>query len=181
MATTDVSRRYAEALADVTASMSSEERTNVRNQLRAVKQAVAESFDLANLLHNPSISSEDRLRVLSTVADHLGLGDITSRFVRLLAERGRMGHFDEIVAAYEKLDDERSGLLRARVTSATELGPEAVERLTHALRKRTGHDLEVEVEVDPSLIGGLRCQVGTLVFDGSLRSELDRLRDRLQA
>lgn len=181
MAGTDVPKRYAEALADVAQSLSSEERTRVREELRGFRQATHESFDLANLLRNPSVSSGDRLEALGAVLTKLGLSDTTSRFLRLLTDRGRMPVFDDIVEAYERIDDARSGVVRARITSATELSTEELGRVTKALQDRTGLALDVEVEVDPELIGGLRAQVGSMVFDGSVRSELERLRERLQS
>lgn len=180
MAGTDVPKRYAEALADVTANVGSEERTRVREELRGFRQAVHESFDLANLLHNPSVSSGDRLEVLGAVLSKLGVSETTSRFLRLLTDRGRMTLFDDIVDAYERIDDARSGVVRARITSAAELSPEELGRVTKALEDRTGRRLDVAVDVDPRLIGGLRAQVGSMVFDGSVRSELERLRERLQ-
>jgi len=179
MASTNISRRYAEALAD--ALSSAEERTTVRKELATFRKAVRESFDLENLLHNPSVPSNDRLRVLGSVLERMGSSAPTSRFLRLLAERGRMGLFEEIVEAFDRIDDERSGVVRAHITSASELSADTLERLTAALRQRTGRNLEVSADVDPQLIGGFRARVGTLVFDGSIRSELDRLRERLQS
>lgn len=181
MAGTDVSRRYAEALADVAETMSDEERTKVRQELKGFREAVHESFDLSNLLHNPSVPAGARMEVLGAVLAKMNLSESTSRFLRVLAERGRMGLLDEVVDAYEKLDDERSGVVRARITSASELSAESLKALTEALEARTGRRLDVEVSVDPELIGGLRAQVGSMVFDGSVRSELERLRERLQA
>lgn len=180
MAGNDVSKRYAEALAEVTASFDTAERTRVREELRGFRSAVHESFDLANLLHNPSVASGDRLEVLTAVLTKLGVSDTTSRFLRLLTERGRMPLLDGIVEAYERIDDARAGIVRARITSASELAPETLQRVTAALEARTGRKLDVQVDVDPELIGGLRAQVGSLVFDASVRSELHRLRERLQ-
>jgi F-type H+-transporting ATPase subunit delta len=176
----DVPKRYAEALAEVTAGFGAEDRTRVRDELRGFRSAVHESFDLANLLHNPSVTSGDRLQVLSAVLEKLGVSETTSRFLRLLTERGRMGLLDGIVEAYERIDDARSGIVRAQITSATELSSATLQRVTAALEARTGRKLDVRVDVDPELIGGLRAQVGSLVFDGSVRSELNRLRERLQ-
>jgi F-type H+-transporting ATPase subunit delta len=180
MAGTNVARRYAEALADVVGSASPEERTTVRSELRSFLEAVEKSFDLSNMLHNPSVTSGDRHRVLAAVLEKMGVSTPTSRFLRVVAERGRIDRLRDIIEAYEQIDDERAGIVRAHVTTATPLDDATLRRLEAALEKRTGRRLQMTVDVDPELIAGVRARVGSMVFDTSLQSELSRLRDQLQ-
>ncbi|TFG91464.1 MAG: ATP synthase F1 subunit delta, partial [Myxococcales bacterium] len=91
----------------------------------------------------------------------------------------RVVELDAIRTAYGALADEAAGRMRARVVSASPLSDAQRERLRRALAERTGSQLELDIEVDASLLGGAVATVGGLVFDGSLRTQLDQLRSTL--
>jgi F-type H+-transporting ATPase subunit delta len=101
-------------------------------------------------------------------------------FLVLLFEKGRFGFLGHINDFYQKLADELKGIARATVTSAGELSADAVERLRAVLSKRTGKDIVLEVKQDPGLIGGLITQIGDLVLDGSIRTQLLNMRESLK-
>jgi F-type H+-transporting ATPase subunit delta len=177
--TSTVGRRYAEALADLTKPLSEDDRVRVRGDLEALRDAVRGSSDLDHVFANPSMGGEQRKAVLDAVLEALEAHDLTRRFVSLLSERSRLPELDAIVASYCAIDDERMGRREGRVVSAVELPGEAVQQIRRALEERIGGSIELTVTVDPSLIGGVRAEVGSMVFDGSIRAELDRLRERL--
>ncbi len=181
MANNEVSQRYAEALIDTLESANADAVVEIRDELDAFVAAVNESSDLANVLHNPSVEAAERASVLKAVLERMQVQDVTSRFLRVLLDNGRMLEVDDIVEAFGQLADERAGSRRARISTARELSADELGRVRQALEKRTGLRLEVDVRVDPDLIGGVRAQVGSMVFDGTIRTELDRLRERLEA
>jgi F-type H+-transporting ATPase subunit delta len=171
-------RRYAEALLEATPR---DDLARARDDLARFAATVDATFDLRNVLLNPAFGEDERARVLDRVMDHLALGEVTRRFLRLVLERDRMLEVAAIAESFRKLADDRAGRIRAEVRSAGELTPTAAEQLRAALERRTGKKVDLAVTVDPELIGGLRAQVGSLVFDGTLRAELQRLRATLTA
>jgi F-type H+-transporting ATPase subunit delta len=172
-------RRYAEALLEACTRAGQTELGSIRDELGRFAAALDSVFDLENVLLNPIFGEDERKRALALVMDRLGLSEITRRFIALVEERDRMTELPAIASAFRKLADEREGRVRAQVRSAAELTPAAAEQLRRALERRTGKRVELEVTVDPALIGGIRTQVGSLVFDGTLRAELERLRATL--
>ena len=101
-------------------------------------------------------------------------------FLILLFEKGRFGFLGHINDFYQKLADELKGVARATVTSATALSADAVERIRAALSKRTGKDIILDVKQDPRLIGGVITQIGDLVLDGSIGTQLRNMRESLK-
>jgi F-type H+-transporting ATPase subunit delta len=100
-------------------------------------------------------------------------------FLGLVAERGRVDHLDEIVAAYRALADEDLGQARAEVRTAVALTEEAKRQLAARLERAVGKRILLEERVDPTLLGGFVARVGSLILDGSLDGQLRRLRERL--
>ena len=173
-------RRYAEAFVQTAADAGEDKMQSVREELKAFAAAVDDVFDLSNLLMNPAVTSDERVKALDKVMGEIQLSELTQRFLRLLAEKDRINEIREVAEVYDELADARTGRVQAHVASAIELNEATVGELRRALEKRTGKKIEMNVEVDPSLIGGVRAQVGSFVFDGTIRSELDRLRTQLE-
>ena len=96
-----------------------------------------------------------------------------------MLRRGRIQELPRLAAEFRRLDDERQGVARATVTSALPLEPGRGPRAHGAARRVHGRRVELDVKVDPSLLGGLVVRVGDLLIDGSVRSRLERLRNRL--
>jgi len=110
----------------------------------------------------------------------LGASELTQRFLALVAERDRLAEVGGIARAVRQMADERAGRVRAKVESATALAADAQSNLKRALEKRTGKKVDLDVVVDPELLGGLRATIGSTVFDGTLRSQLARLSESLE-
>lgn len=175
------SRRYAEALLEACTKEQVQDLPPVRDELSRFAAMTEESFDLQNVLSNPVIGQDERSAVLDRVMEHMKLSELVRRFLRLVVEKDRMAEITHIAEAFRRLADARAGKVRAYVESAADLSPTASEQLRRALEKRTGKKVEMEITVDPSLIGGLRARVGSLVFDGTIKAELQRLQGRLRA
>ena len=148
--------------------------------LEAVRAALAASPELHEVLHNPALE-EQRGAVLAAVLRKLGTAEHAARLVQLLAERHRIDILADVVLETQAIADERVGRLRARVVSAMPLREPALTRLTRALEKRFGLPVLVDLHVDPSLLGGLVCQVGDLTLDNSVKRQLESLKERLLA
>ena len=173
------SKRYAEAFVESVVGQDKKALHKVVEEVGSVAGAVEMSRDLEQLLENPAFSGAERNQVLDAVLEHLGVSERTRRFVELLAQKSRLGELSAIAEHLEYLAEERAGRTTAIVESATELTASTLDHLRKALEKRTGKSVEMEVRIDPDLIGGMRARVGTFVLDGTIRSELDRLKARL--
>jgi len=105
---------------------------------------------------------------------------MVANLLMLLLERGRLSVLPQIAESYGTLADELSGVIRPMVTSGLKLEPAQVEQISAALAKATGKKVELKVEVDSALIGGVVAKIGDKVFDGSVRTQLARIQDTLQ-
>ncbi len=170
-------RRYARALFALAREEGRIE--EVRRELDALGALLDTHAELAHAILRPLFPSVERRRVLRAVCERLGSSDTVRRFCSFLVDRRRVVELDAIRTAYGALADEAAGRMRARVVSASPLSDAQRERLRRALAERTGSQLELEIEVDASLLGGVVATVGGLVFDGSLRTQLDQLRSTL--
>ena len=170
-------RRYARALFSLAREDGSIEA--VRGELAQIDAVLEEAPALHDALFRPLHPVKERRAVFQGVAERLNLSRTVRNFVLFLIDQRRLVDFDAIRAEFDRLADEAAGWLQADVVSASPLRPDQRERLRAALAARAGREVELEVRVDPSLIGGAIARVGGLVFDGSLRTQLAQLRDNL--
>jgi F-type H+-transporting ATPase subunit delta len=177
VAGTAAARRYANALFQLAEEVSRVDA--IRAELGRLAALLAESRELADVLLQPLHPVAQRRAVLGAVADRLGADPLLKSFLSFLIDRRRLVQFDAIRAEYGRLADERAGKTRATVRSASELSDEQRERLRRALSARVGRDVQLAVELDATLLGGLVAQVGDVVYDGSLRTQLRQLRESL--
>jgi F-type H+-transporting ATPase subunit delta len=131
-----------------------------------------------DVLANPAIAGERRAEALSDM-----LGDRMSRpvqnLIQLMLRRGRIRDLPRVAVEFRRLDDKRQGITHATAISATELTQDEIRALTARLEQTTGGRIALDVEVDPSLLGGLIVRVGDRLIDGSVRGRLERLRNQL--
>ncbi|MHB8417358.1 MAG: ATP synthase F1 subunit delta [Myxococcales bacterium] len=175
-----ISRRYARALLEVAASLGGGEADAVAAQLAALAQAVDVSADLRNLLFNPAFDRPQRHQAIGALAGALSLGPTVACFAKLLVDKDRFRLLAEIAASYHELADELAGRARASVTTAAPLPPDVARDMERALSGAVSRQVTIEARVQPALLGGAVAQVGSLLFDGSVRSQLESLRRALK-
>lgn len=173
-----IARRYAKALLLIGQQDGQTER--YRNELQSVAGLVAGDRRLDQAINNPLYESSARKRVLQSLITKLKFSKAMESFLVLLFEKGRFGFLGHINDFYQKLADELKGVARATVTSASSLSVDAVERIRGALSKRTGKDIILDVKQDPGLIGGVITQIGDLVLDGSIKTQLLNMRESIK-
>lgn len=168
-------RRYAEAAFEVATRDDTIARW--RSELELASSLVGDPRATA-VLANPAIPEERRADVVTEM-----LGDRVSTPVRnliqLLLQRGRIEALPRVAAEFRRLDDKRQSITHATAVSAAELTDDETRALTARLEQSTGGRIELEVEVDPSLLGGIVVRVGDRMIDGSVRGRLERLRNQL--
>ncbi len=173
-----VSRRYAKALILIGQEDGQAEQYN--EELASVVGLfdTQDEFELA--LTNPLYNKKDRKKVLQAVLAATDLSAIMKSFLVLLFDKGRIAFLREIASYYKDLADELKGVVKASVISATELSSEAIEKIKDALSKKAGKTIVLNVEQDPSLIGGVVTKIGDLVLDGSVKTQLINMRETLK-
>jgi F-type H+-transporting ATPase subunit delta len=178
MITGSIARRYAKALFSLASDGGHVEGWN--DSLQTLKRAIESSPDLQDVLSNPVYSKEQRRAIVEQLGTALKLAAEPTSLLYLLAERNRLGYLGTIVDRFRDLADAHLGRVRARVTSAVPLDAAAVQAIAERLVASAKATVVVERAVDPSLLGGVVAQVGSLVYDGSLRTQLDDLRKTLK-
>lgn len=172
-----VSRRYAKAL--MTLGQEDGKYKEYGEELQGFAQLMEQEPELKHALLNPIHGLEERRKLLLHLTEVLQLSPIMGNFLKLLFDKHRLAALPGIAQVYQQLVDELENVKRARVKAAIPLDESMQERLRQALEQMTGSRVVMEVEEDPTIIGGIVARVGDLVLDGSIRTQLMSLRESL--
>lgn len=172
-----LAHRYARALAEV--AVEQKKTDEIRKELAEVARFMKESADLRNLMASPAVAREKKQAVIDAIAKRAGVSKAVRNFLFVLIDNRRTSLLPQIQDAFEAQLLERMGVKQARVTSARELSPAEKAELGKALEKLTGKRVQAQFEEDPGLIGGAVVRIGSTVYDGSVRKQLNRLRTAL--
>lgn len=178
MITASVARRYARALLSLGVEEGRHEQYG--DELELVLNALKESREVAHILANPGFTLQQRHAAVEALASALRLSPLLVNFLRLLVDRQRSGDLPAIARAYRALLDQQVGRVRATVISAQPLSDGELSRLREAIARSTGRNIMLQAKTDPALIGGVVTQVGATLLDGSLRTQLERMREELK-
>ncbi len=173
-----IARRYAKALFDLAVEANKVEAWSTT--LLSLRQSVAASEELRDVLENPIYAKEQRRAIVARLVATLKLDPEPANLLYLLADRSRLAQLEGIVDVFGSLADAKLGRLRARVTSAVPLDATAAQSIAERLTVATKYEVILDRAVDPELLGGAVAQVGRLTYDGSIRSQLEDLREALK-
>jgi len=171
--------RYARALLEV--ALEHEAAEKLKGELGAFAGLLEQSSDLRNFLASPAVSRESKQAVVEKLVARLGASKTLRNFLFVVVENRRSSLLPQIQQAYGEELDVRRGIARAQVTSARELTAQEQADLGRVLERITGKRVEARYGTDPGLIGGAVVRIGSTVYDGSVRQQLNRLRARLAA
>jgi len=173
-----IARRYAKALYSLALEQNRVEPWS--DALVALQAAIDGSPGLQDVLSNPAYGKEQRRGVVRGLAKAFALDEHPTSLLLLLADRNRLGYLEGIVRTFRELVDAKLGRVRAQVVTAVSLDAAAEKALAEKLARATKAQVIVERSVDPGVLGGVVARVGSLVFDGSIRSQLEALRRELK-
>lgn len=173
-----IARRYAKALFGLAVESGRVEAW--ATSLQALQQVIEGSPDLQDVLSNPVYSKEQRRAIVEKLAGALSLDAEPRDLLFLLGDRNRLPYLGAIVTTFRDFADAHLGRLRARVTSAVKLEDVQAQALADKLSQATRAKVLLERDVDPAILGGVVAQVGSLVYDGSVRTQLEDLRQQLK-
>jgi len=170
-----VAGRYASALFSLAQDQRQSEA--VADALARFDALIAESPDLERLVRSPVFSAADQLKALDAVFAQAEISGVAANFIRLVASKRRLFFIRAMIADYGKLYDASRGVTRAEVTSASALTDASVASLKDSLRAASGgREVDLDMKVDPSIIGGLIVKLGSRMVDGSLKTKLNAIR-----
>jgi F-type H+-transporting ATPase subunit delta len=177
MSVETVARRYAGALADVV--LKSGETDRVKSELQLWQQIFAGNESLGTVFNNPAITHADKKKVLEDLIRKTKPSQTTANFLRVLSENGRLSELAQINDRFAAVLEERSGVISAAITSARELPEDERSAFRTNLEKLTGKHVEIDYAVDKEIIGGVITRIGSTVYDGSVRTRLENLKEQM--
>jgi F-type H+-transporting ATPase subunit delta len=171
-----LSRRYTRALFQLAREAGAEEKIG-----QEIDQffSVYNGADLQKVLINPAFAVPTRKKILAQVTQSQQLSALTAKFLSLLLERDRLVELAGIVSCYRRLLNEAKGRVEAKVVSTGALDPAMVEQLRARLRGLAGKEVLLQQEINPSLLGGLWVELEGKVYDGSIRTQLENMKQRI--
>jgi F-type H+-transporting ATPase subunit delta len=172
-----VARRYARALFALGVEKGTFEALG--SELDALATLYGESLELRQTLESPVFKTSQKRAIIEKVLPRVAPSPLVQKFALLLVERRRIVFLPGINRAYQEMTDAQLGRVRATVSSAKPLDVITEAEIQRALERRTGKKVLMKTEVDPTLIGGVVARVGSLVLDGSLRTRLATLGNRI--
>lgn len=173
----NISKRYARAFFEIAGEEKKLEQ--YYNELSQFSSIVAENKDLGGFLANPIFDEEAKKKVLEKIIGRLSLSKMTINFLNLLIDKKRIDVLPDIETCYRQLMDETLQKVRVTLKTAFPLSGEMQDYITSNLKKMTGQAVEVTVESDKGLLGGILIGVGDTLYDGSIKNQLNNMRNLL--
>lgn len=169
--------KYAKPLFEVAAEQG---RTSEMGQeLATFNQLLENHAELRAALKNPALPFAVKRKIIQKLATAVPLGATLVNFALLVVKNARVARFGEMVQAYRQVFDDHKGVVRGTVTAAHALSVSDRQRLRQALRELTGQQVDLEYRQDASLIGGVEVRIGSIIYDGSIRTQLETLHRKL--
>jgi F-type H+-transporting ATPase subunit delta len=169
--------RYAKALLDVAVKES--DPAAIERDLAGLVEAMQQHAELRRVMTSPSTPQAARVNLVKAIAARTNVQPPVAKLLALLAERGRLELLPEMLDVYRERLLAHANIVRATVTSAQPLAVDKVQRLEASLRGLTGKKVQLETRVDPSIVGGVVTRIGSTVYDGSIRTQLQKMRQQL--
>ncbi len=177
MSVETVARRYAAALADVV--VNTNEIDSVKTELKTWEQMINANADLQTAFRNPSISQVNKEKVLENLIEKTQPTKTTANFLRVLLRNSRLTEIGEINEKFSSVLEERRGVISAEIISARPLSENQKAEMKANLTKLTGKNVNLNFAIDETLIGGVVTRLGSTVYDGSVKTQLEELKQQM--
>lgn len=177
MSVQTVARRYAAALADVLAERG--EARQVQEELSAWELMIRNNAQLQEVFSNPTIPYEQKRKVLSTLIARTRVRPLTANFLQVLLQNQRLTELNAVNERLARILDERSGIVSAQVTTARPVSENSQQALRDKLSSLTGKEVRLSFATDEELIGGIVTRIGSTVYDGSVRTQLQQVKEKM--
>jgi F-type H+-transporting ATPase subunit delta len=175
-----VASTYARAFADVVLSAHLNADRSIA-ELRSIAALLAESAELRRVWDNPAVPADQKRRVLDVIAQRDGISKQARNLVAILIDHRRMHFFEPIIRQLEKELDARLGFAEAEITSSRELNDAEKREFEAKVEKLTGKKVRAHYAQDASLLGGAVLRVGSTIYDGSVKGQLERMKEAISS
>jgi F-type H+-transporting ATPase subunit delta len=175
-----VASTYARAFADVVLGAHLDAAASIA-QLREISSLLAESSELRRVWENPAIPAEQKRRVLDVIAERDGISKQVRNLVAVLIDHQRIHFLEPIIAQLEKELDARLGFAEAEITSARALDDREKQEFEVQVGKLTGKKVRARYGQDPALLGGAVVRIGSTIYDGSVKGQLERMKEAISS
>ena len=175
-----VASTYARAFADVVFSAHLDANQAVAG-LREIARLLAESADLRRVWENPAVPADQKRRLLDAIVQREGIDKPVRNLVAVLIDHRRVRFLQRIIEQLEKELDARMGFAEAQISSARELSEAEKRALEVEIEKTTGKKVRARYALDPSLLGGAMVRVGSTIYDGSVKGQLEKIREAMSS
>ena len=172
-----IARRYAKALVNL--AEKGNDLHNAGKNLTAITEVYKENSELRQVLSDTKVSSRVKQEILKDVLNTIKISKLVDTFSRYLLAKRRIDILPDIERAFNLLLQEKLGRIEANVTTASELPKDTVKKLVDAISSYSGKEIEVNVTIDPSIIGGIVTRIGSTVIDGSIQTYLNQIRQSI--
>jgi len=174
---TSVARRYAKAL--IAVGTEDGAYANYGKELRTAVGIFQGSPELYKVLMNPMYKIEERRSLLTKVAEGAKFSSVVTKLLGLLMERRKIGLLDDIASSYSRLEDALAGRIRVVVEAPDELTPDTLNAVKEKIKASTGREVIATFAKNPSLIGGLVIKMDNTILDGSLKTQLELMKEKI--
>ena len=174
-----IAKRYANALVELAESENAIDKTKA--DFAAFVAAVDAAPAMQKLFSSPVFTPENKKAVIKELSARLAMQASTGRFVEHLAETGRIRYVNDVYEAFLAILSEKQNRAAVRFTTATMVSSGDLAEIKKKLEELTGKQVDIDTKVDASLIGGARAQIGSTIYDGSIKNQLDKMRTRLMS
>jgi F-type H+-transporting ATPase subunit delta len=172
-----VARRYAAALADVVEK--SPESDVIKSELKQWEAMMTSNADLINVFRNPAVAHASKEKLLENLIERAKPSRTTANFLRVLLRNNRLTELEQINTKFASVMEERSGAVAATVVSARPLSADEQAELRNNLSKLTGKNVSLNFNIDRNIIGGVVTKIGSTVYDGSVKTQLENLKEQM--
>ena len=172
-----IARRYAKALVNL--AENEKDLDNTGKHLNSITEVYKENLELRQVLLDTKVPSSIKLEILKDVLIKIKVSRLVDTFSRYLLAKRRIDFLPDIERAFNLLLQEKLGRIEANVTTASELPKDTVKKLVDAISSYSGKEIEVNVTIDPSIIGGIVTRIGSTVIDGSIQTYLNQIRQSI--
>jgi len=169
--------RYARALFDV--ALKESDPVQIERDIASVAGLMSSNAELSGALTNPAIPASAKRKIIDALATRLDVAMPARKLLLLLADRDRLAIVPDLLDVYRARLMEHQQVVRAEVTTAAPLAPDRAAQFQKKLADITGRTVEMTTSVDPSIIGGVVTRIGGTVYDGSIATQLARLKEKL--
>ena len=179
MSATTIARRYAEAMADV--AIANNVVDQIDGELRAFAAMMRQNRELADVFASPVLPQQDKGKVLEAIIARARPGAYAANLLRTMLTHHRLPLISKVYEQYRRIINERRGVVIAEVTTAQPLVPQEQAQLSQRLQAITGKHVEFQFKTDAALIGGVVTRIGSVVYDGSVRTQLHEIHQQLKS